>query len=55
MKKERTRFDNYNAKCRLFCIKFRKGKDDDYIKFLEDCPNKMEFVRQAIDRALSET
>lgn len=26
-----------------------KGKDDKYIEFLKSCPNKTEFIRQAIE------
>ena len=45
------RFERYAKKCRLFKIRFRKGKDDKYIEFLENCPNKTEFIRQAIEQA----
>lgn len=31
---------------------FRKGKDDKYIEFLNNIPNKTEFIRKAIDQAL---
>ena len=47
------KFDTYNKKCKFFCLRFRSGKDDKYIKFLQDHPNKVEFIRQAIDRELA--
>lgn len=46
------RYERYAKKCRLFKIRFRKGKDDKYINFLEQCPNKTDFMRQAIEQAL---
>ena len=45
------RFKKYDEKCMFFRFRFRKGKDDKYINFLKSCPNKMEFLRQAIDQA----
>lgn len=47
------RFKRYNQKCTFFAFRFRKEKDDKYIKFLKECPDKMAFLRSAIDRELS--
>jgi hypothetical protein len=55
MKKTETRFDTYNKKCKFFSIRMREGKDDKYIEFLKNCPNRMGFIRDAIDKALSES
>ena len=44
----------YNKKCKFFNFRFRKDKDEKYIRFLDECPNKMEFIREAIDAKLSE-
>lgn len=46
------KYARYDAKCRQFKVKLRKGKDDKYIEFLSKCPNKTEFIRNAIDQAL---
>ena len=53
MEKTKTRFDTYNKKCTFFSIRMRTGKDDKYIEFLKNCPNRMEFIRNAIDQALN--
>lgn len=47
------RFKKYNSKCRFFNFRFRKDKDTKYIDFLDSCPNKMDFIRKAIDMELS--
>ena len=47
------RFKRYNKKCEFFGFRFRKEKDDKYIQFLKECPNKSEFIRKAIDRELA--
>ena len=47
------RFQKYNSKCTFFGIRLRKDKDDKYIKFLNECPNRAEFIRRAIDQELS--
>ena len=47
-----SRYKKYNKKCKLFSLRFTKGKDDRYIDFLQNCPNRMAFIRQAIDIAL---
>ena len=47
------RFKKYNQKCKSYYLKFRRGKDDKYIEFLENCPNKTEFIRKAIEKALN--
>lgn len=47
-----TKFKRYNKKCQFFCFRFRKEKDEKYIEFLKNCPNRMEFIRQAIDREI---
>jgi hypothetical protein len=44
----------YDKKCKLFCLRFRNEKDEKYIRFLEECPNRSEFIRKAIDRELME-
>lgn len=41
----------YAAKLLQFKFCLRKGKDDKYIEFLKKCPNRTEFIRQAIDQA----
>lgn len=46
------KFERYNTKCKFFNLRLRKGKDDKYIKFLEECPNKVEFLRKAIDKEM---
>ena len=51
---EKSRYDTYNKKCRFFCIRFRKEEDRKYIDFLDSCPNRVEFIRQAIDKAVQE-
>lgn len=47
------KFKKYNKKCKMFCLRFRKEKDEKYINFLNNCPNRADFIRQAIDRELS--
>lgn len=54
-KKTQTRFDRYNKKCKMFSIRFILGKDDKYIAFMKECPNRMEFIREAIDKAIAES
>ena len=46
------KYKKYGAKCKAFCIRFRKDKDQHYIDFLNSCPNKADFIRQAIDKEL---
>lgn len=46
------KFKKYDKKCVFFRLRFRQGKDDKYIEFLRKCPNKMEFIRQAIEQEL---
>lgn len=50
------RFEKYNKKCKFFTFRFRKDKEEDskYIDFLENCPNRMKFIRDAIDKAINE-
>ena len=48
-----TKFTRYNKKCKFFSFRFRRGKDDQYIEFLETCPNKAEFIRKAIDAEIA--
>lgn len=48
------KFTKYNEKCKFFNLRLRKDKDQKYIEFLEKCPNRVEFLRQAIDRELAE-
>ena len=55
MEKKQTRFDTYNRKCKFFSIRMRLGKDDKYIEFLKECPDRMAFIRDAIDKALAES
>lgn len=43
------KYKPYNKKCKNYSLRFRKGKDDKYIEFLNKCPNKVDFVRKAID------
>ena len=50
---EESKFTRYNKKCKFFCFRFRNGKDAKYIEFLENCPNRMEFIRNAIDAELN--
>lgn len=47
------KFKKYNKKCKFFCFRFRKEKDEKYIEFLDNCPNRMEFIRKAIDAELA--
>jgi len=47
-----TKYERYNKKCKIFCIKFRKDKDEKYINFLNSCPNKVDFIRKAIDEEI---
>lgn len=47
------RYKTYNQKCKCFALRFRTGKDDKYINFLKECPNRTEFIRRAIDRELN--
>ena len=47
------KYKAYNEKCKMICFRFRKEKDNKYIQFLKDCPNKTQFLRDAIDRELS--
>jgi len=55
MEKTETRFDRYNKKSKFYSIRFIEGKDDKYIAFFKDCPNRMKFIRDAIDKALMES
>lgn len=55
MEKTQTRFDRYNKKCKFYSLRFIEGKDEKYIDFMKNCPNRMEFIRKAIDQALSES
>lgn len=48
-----TKFTRYNKKCKFFNFRFRNEKDEKYIEFLENCPNKMDFIRKAIDAELA--
>lgn len=48
------RFNRYNGKCKFFNFRFRQGKDEKYIEFLKNCPNRTEFIRKAIDAELAE-
>ena len=50
----KTRYDTYNEKCEFFCIRLRKEEDKKYIDFLKTCPNRVEFIRQAIDKSMQE-
>jgi hypothetical protein len=47
------RFGRYNKKCTFFSFRFRKDKDEKYIEFLKNCPNKQEFIRRSIDQELA--
>lgn len=49
-----TRFERYNQKCKFFSIRLRQDKDKKYIKFLDSCPNRVDFIRKAIDKELAE-
>lgn len=42
----------YASKLKQFKVSLIKGRDDKYIDFLNNCPNKTEFIRQAIDQAV---
>ena len=55
MGKTQTRFDKYNKKCKMYSLRFVMGKDDKYIDFMKNCPNRMEFIRNAIDQTLAES
>lgn len=46
------KFKKYNEKCIFFNLRFRKDKDQKYIDFLKTCPNRVDFIRKAIDREL---
>ena len=46
------RYRKYDTKCKFFRFRFRKGKDDKYIDFLNNCPDKIGFIRRAIDQEL---
>lgn len=48
-----TKFTRYNKKCKFFCFRFRKEADEKYIEFLDKCPNRMDFIRKAIDAELT--
>ena len=48
-----TKFTRYNSKCKFFNFRLRKEKDEKYIEFLENCPNKADFIRRAIDAELA--
>ena len=50
---EETKFTRYNKKCKFFNFRFRKEQDEKYIDFLDNCPNKMDFIRKAIDAELA--
>lgn len=54
-KKTETKFNRYDKKCKMFCLRLRKEKDQKYIDFLDNCTNRSEFIRRAIDRELSGT
>lgn len=41
----------YDAKCKFVTFRFRKDKDEKYIRYLDECENKTEFLREAIDMA----
>ena len=43
------RYSKYNEKCKCYHFRFRKGKDDEYIRFMDNCPNKVETLRKMID------
>ena len=47
------KFKKYNSKCVFIGIRLRKEKDEKYIKFLKECPNRTEFIRRAIDQELT--
>lgn len=51
----KTSYDRYNAKCKFYCIRFRKDKDKKYTDFLDNCPNRIDFIRKAIDQELNNT
>lgn len=55
MTKTQTRFDTYNKKCKFFSLRFREETDGKYIDFMRNCPNKMQFIRDAIDKALQDS
>lgn len=47
------KYTNYNKKCKFFNFRLRNEKDARYIEFLENCPNKAEFIRRAIDAEIA--
>lgn len=47
------RYDRYNKKCKFVSFRLRKGIDDEYIDFLNNCKNKTEFLREAIKKELN--
>ena len=47
------KYTNYNKKCKFFNFRFHKEKDQKYIDFLENCENRTEFIRQAIDAQIA--
>lgn len=47
------KYSAYNQKCKLICFRFRKDKDSKYLEFLKNCPNKTQFLKDAIDRELT--
>lgn len=51
----KTKQERYNAKCKLYCLRFRKDKDKKYIEFLDKCHNRVDFIRKAIDQQLNNT
>lgn len=48
------KYNRYNEKCKMYSLKFRKDKDERYIEYLDKVPNRVEFIRQAIDRELNQ-
>lgn len=40
----------YDAKCKMVTFRFRKDKDEKYLRFLAGCENRTDFLRRAIDR-----
>ena len=46
------KFERYNQKCKLYSFRFRKDSDQKYIDFLDNHPNRTDFLRKAIDEAL---
>ena len=49
---ETDKFKRYNEKCIFFNLRLRKDKDQKYIDFLKKCPNRVDFIRKAIDREI---